>query len=75
MNPYIYRLRADTIYHEDVNSFIVYGMDAMCVSDKTLTPFPDMFLDRLEAERFIHLCNAENLSLLHIADVIEYYLP
>ncbi len=75
MNPYIYRLRADTIYDEDVNSFIVYGMDTMCVSDKTLTSFPDIFGDRFEAERFIHLCNAENLSLLHVADVIEDYLP
>ena len=75
MNPYIYRLRADTIYDEDVNSVIVYGMDAMCVSDKTLISFPDIFLDRLEAERFIYLCNAENLSLLHVTDVIEDYLP
>jgi len=71
MDPYRYRLRADTVYDEDMNAFIVYGVDAVGVSDKTLLSFPDIFFDRGEAERFVYTCNKGNLSLMHMEDVIE----
>ena len=71
MNSHVYRLRADTIYDEDMNSFIVYGIDALCVANQRLTSFPDVFFDRGKAERFIQLCNEESLSFLHITDAIE----
>lgn len=73
---YIYKLRSDKIISEDGELFIVYGIDAVNLDTKSVEiSIPDIFFEKQEAEKFIELCNSEELMIVHLWDVIEDILP
>lgn len=66
-----YRLRQDLIQRDDGYSTVAYGLDAVDDAGRILRSVPDLFLDRQRAMDLIALCNALELSLIHLDDVIE----
>ena len=67
----IYKLGTGYVFDEDGNAVVTYGIVVVDSDGNIFETIPDVFLDQMRAERFIHLCNAEKLELIHLPDVIE----
>ena len=65
-----YTLRIDIFYDEEGNPHLIYGVNAFEDGDIRQV-FPGIFRDRGEAEKFIDLCNSEQLEIIHLPDVIR----
>lgn len=63
-----YELIATTIDHEEIGSYIGYGIR---YGEHTVT---DISLDRAKIENLIERMNLNELSPLHMMDIIEYFL-
>ena len=68
---YTYKLNETTVEDEDGNVYIVYGIDAADKAGNIIESFTDIFFERSNAESFVALCNECELSLIHLADVVE----
>lgn len=66
-----YCLRRDVILREDGVLYIAYGLDAVDADGRILRSVPDLLLDRWRVMDLIDRCNALELSLIHLDDVIE----
>lgn len=66
-----YRVRKDTIHDEERKAHTVYGIEAVGAGGEILSSFSDVFFDRQRAERFVGLCNAGGLSLIHFPSAVE----
>ena len=66
-----YCLRMDVILREDGVLYIAYGLDAVDADGRILRSVPDVLLDRQRVMDLIDRCNALELSLIHLDDVIE----
>lgn len=64
-------MRIDTIHDEYGRKYTVYGIESIDSKGKILQSYPDIFFDRQKAERFVNLCNENDLSLIHLADAVE----
>lgn len=69
-----YILRSDIATDEDNRDFIVYGITALNDKGETVASIPDIFFDKRRAERFVDLCNAEKVPLVHLQLVAENQL-
>lgn len=68
----LYRLRKDNLFHNDIGSYISYGIDIFDGSaDKPIRSIPDISCKREPLEALIFLCNNLQLDVIHIDDVIE----
>lgn len=63
----LYKLRIDTIKDESRCERRVYGIDVY----ERIRSIPDIFTDEEQALVFVDLCNAQQLSPIHIDDVIQ----
>lgn len=68
---YMYQLNETNVEDEDGNVYIVYGIDAVDRAGNIIESFTDIFFERSKAESFVALCNECELSLIHLADVVE----
>lgn len=66
-----YCLRRDVIRREDGVLYIAYGLDAVDSDGRILRSVPDLLIDRRRVMDLIDRCNALELSLIHLDDVIE----
>ncbi len=66
-----YRLRTDTVFDEDNNAFLVYGIDAVTEKGEAIKSIADIFFDKDKAEEFIALCNKNDLSIVHLEEVVN----
>lgn len=67
---YTYMVRVDIIHDEDNCAHTVYGIDLF--ADKEIVQsLPDIFFERQKAKELVALCNALDLSPLHLIDVAE----
>lgn len=74
MEKYIFTIREDKLEFYGEKSRIVYGIDIWqekaniryCVRS-----IPDIFFVRKKAENFVAFCNNNDVSLIHIDDIIE----
>ena len=71
MSHLSYRLREDTVYDEEEKSHLVYGIELANERGEIEACFPDLFCDRQKAKEFVSLCNQNQLSPIHLLDVIE----
>ena len=69
-----YLSKSETIYDEDIGSYVSYGITVRCDGEEILT-ISDVSTDRKKVERLAELCNDKGLSVCHIYDVIEDILP
>lgn len=67
---YVYKIRTDEILDEARRAHAVYGVDVFC-GKVLLKEVPDIFCSKDEAEQFVALCNASELDIEHLIDVIE----
>ena len=69
----IYCKTTDIIADEEGKKYTVYGIKAVsAVNHQEVLKFvPDIFFDQKRAEEFIAQCNALELKLIHLMDVIE----
>mgnify|MGYP005868013519 CR=1 FL=1 len=63
-----YELITTTIVHEEIGSYIGYGMVFVMVN------ITDISLDRAKIENLIERMNSDELSPLHMMDIIEDFL-
>ncbi len=63
-----YELITTTIVHEEIGSYIGYGIR---YGEHTVT---DISLDRAKIENLIKRMNSDDLSPLHMMDIIEDFL-
>lgn len=63
-----YELVTTTIVHEEIGSYIGYGIR---YGEHTVT---DISLDRAKIENLIERMNSDELSPLHMMDIIEDFL-
>ncbi len=68
---YIYRLNETIIADEYGKKYTSFGIDAVSCSGQIYASFPDIFFNRLKAEKFVALCNECGLELIHLSDVVE----
>lgn len=68
---FTYQTTTDVSLDEDNESVSVYGIEAVDRKGHVLRSIPNIFTNRDLAEKFVSLCNAEALELIHLDDVIE----
>lgn len=68
---FTYQTTTDVSLDEDNESVSVYGIEAVDRKGHVLRCIPNIFTNRDLAEKFVSLCNAEALELIHLDDVIE----
>ena len=59
------------------NTYTGYGIEAWTDTDgerKMLHRVPDLFVSRERCERFVHLCNEEELAPFHLLEVVDNIL-
>ena len=66
-----YLLKESIISDDDGKNRIVYGITVTDAEGNDLKSYTDIFLSKEKAERFVNLCNKNELSLCHLSDVIE----
>lgn len=66
-----YTLKTNKIRNEGDKVFTVYGITAIDEKNRVINSVDDIFVDKVKAERFIELCNKNQLSILHLKDVID----
>jgi len=68
---YRYRIRTDAMYSEDGTRHTTYGIEAVDCYGFTCARVRNVFLNKDKANEFIALCNASDLSLIHLYEVLE----
>ena len=68
-----YQLREDTVLDQKGERLTAYGID-LYAKNKRLSSYPELFFTREQAEGFVEICNASDLSPAHVPDVIEDFL-
>ncbi len=67
----IYRMKEEVLRDEQGIARKVYGIEAVDEAGNVLFRFPDMFFDLEKAKAFVHMCNEQQVELVHIHDVIS----
>ena len=73
MPPIHYQLREDTVFGQNGERLSVYGIDVYA-QNQILSSYPELFFTREQGEGFVELCNASDLSPVHLPDVMEDFL-
>ncbi len=66
-----YQLNEETVKDKDGIVYSVYGIDAVDDTGKIINSFKRVFFERSKAEELVALCNENELSTTHLADVVE----
>ena len=66
----VYTLRKDVITDDAGSDKISYGINAYKYSGELSEAHPNLFCDKQKAVEFITLCNAEQLELTHLKNVL-----
>ena len=66
----MYRLTVETHWMEEVENYVSYGVQ-VCEGEEVLCTISDISLDQNRVADFVERCNREELSVLHIQDVID----
>lgn len=64
-------------YLPDFGSYTAWGIKGWRVNDTKraiIAYIPDVFLCKKDAEHFASLCTRLNISICHLADMVEDYL-
>lgn len=73
-----YRAIKEYHYQKDIGEYIVWGIKGYRSSDEipetAAVYIPNVFESEKEAVEFARLCTREELSLLHLKDVVDDYL-
>ena len=67
----IYSLAEGVFTDEEGVIHKTYGISARDFNGNISASFPDIFLDKQNAESLVNLCNKNKLELCHLSDVIE----
>ncbi len=70
-DEHTYCLRIDSYVDEEGKSHTLYGIDAIDNKGLTVLSFPGVFCDKAKAVDLIKLCNEGDLSIIHLANVVE----
>jgi len=70
---YTYTLNLNTIADENGNACNAYGIDIF-QNNRAVASIADISTDRTRMEELIKLINRNNLSIIHIYDIIEDFL-
>lgn len=70
---YTYALNLNTIADENGNACNAYGIDVF-QNNRAVASIADISTDRTRMEELIKLINRNNLSIIHIYDIIEDFL-
>lgn len=68
---YCYLLQESIFSDEDGEKQIAYGITVTDAEGSFSESYPDIFLNKAEAEQLVTLCNKNQLSLCHLSDIIE----
>ena len=68
----VYRVKPYTKWFEAAQSFVTYGMDAVC-EDKVVFSVDEISIDYEKVKKFVSLCNSCSASLCHIDEMIHDY--
>ena len=64
----IYRMKEGILQDEQGIARKVYGIEAVDEAGNILFSFPDIFFDLEKAKAFVHMCNDQQVELVHILD-------
>jgi hypothetical protein len=67
-----YRVKAYTKWFGAAQSFVTYGMEALC-RDEVVFSVDEISVDYEKVKKFVSLCNSCNASLCHIEEMIHDY--
>lgn len=67
----IYSLAEGVFTDEEGLTHKTYGISAKDFNGHIFASFPNIFLDKQNAETLVNLCNENKLELCHLLDVIE----
>ncbi len=65
-----YKLRSDYMLDDEGEYYHTYGVE-VCFDEGESQKLADISLDRDAVEEFVQKCNTNELSPLHLTDVIE----
>ena len=60
-----------TVIYNEEGKHKVYGIKAINSAGETVRTIPDVFCDKRRAEELVAACNKENVSTVHLDDIIE----
>ena len=66
-----YQLNETTVKDKDGIVYTVYGIDAVNKKGKIVKSFTKIFYERSRAQDLVALCNECELSIIHLANVVE----
>ena len=66
----MYRLMAETHWMKEVGNYVSYGVQVR-EGGEVLCTISDLSLDKNRVADFVERCNREEVSVLHIQDVID----
>lgn len=69
MNKVTYELVKEKFKDEDLGDYISYGIEVKKCNE-TEMHISDVFINKVEADKFIKLCNETELDPIHLEDVI-----
>ena len=70
LNRNRYRLREDAIRDEAGSAHTVYGVEWLDDDGRAVECYPDVFWDREKAVAFVAWCNAEDVELILLPDLV-----
>ena len=66
-----YRLNETTVKDKDGIIYTFYGIDAVNEKCKIVKSFTKIFYERSRAQDLVTLCNECELSIIHLANVVD----
>ena len=74
---FLYQVIKETLYHEDIGSYISYGLKVLFLSYgiyEEITKVSDISIDRNAVTLLAEQCTKGQLYPVHLMDVIEDFL-
>ena len=66
-----YRLNETTVKDKDGIIYTFYGIDAVNEKGKIVKSFTKIFYERSRAQDLVTLCNECELSIIHLANLVD----
>lgn len=74
---YLYQVIRENLYNVDIGSYVSFGLKIYYINDRVAQEactISDICIDEKKIRKLAAACNREQLSPLHIFDVIEDFL-
>lgn len=66
---YIYRAKEEQYHNPEIGFYTAYCVEVLNVSGERILNIPDVFIDFVQADEFINLCNLYQPEPIHMEEL------